>query len=198
MDVTFFATPADFRAWLAEHHDKAEELWVGYYKKGSGKPSITWPESVDEALCFGWIDGVRKRLDDESYVIRFTPRRRSSNWSAVNIRRVDELTEMGRMAPPGRKAFEERDRSKDTQYSYEPGLRQLDERHEAELRRNERAWRFFQAQPPSYQRAASWWVMSAKKDETQRRRLRALIEASEQGERLASLTGAAYGHNKLR
>jgi hypothetical protein len=119
MDPTFFATPADFRDWLAAHHATADELWVGFYKKGSGRPSITWPESVDEALCYGWIDGLRRRLDDERYVIRFTPRRRGSIWSEVNTRRADELIAAGQMQPAGLAAYEARDPDKSQFYTYE-------------------------------------------------------------------------------
>ena len=188
MDVTFFESPAAFRAWLEEHHQTAKELWVGFYKKSSGKPSITWPESVDEALCFGWIDGIRKRIDDISYTNRFTPRKPRSNWSAVNVARVAELTRLGRMRPAGRKAFEERAEEKTGVYSYEQRhTAQFDEAHEQQFRANQPAWDFFQAQPAGYRRLAIWWVVSAKKEATRLKRLATLIEDSAQGRAIAAL-----------
>ena len=189
MDVVFFETPAMFRAWLEQHHATTQELWVGYYKKGSGKPSITWPESVDEALCFGWIDGVRKTIDDTSYTIRFTPRKARSTWSAVNMKRVEELTRLGRMHPAGLKAFEERSEAKTGVYAYEQRqAAELGEEFERQFRANEQAWAFFQAQPAGYRRTATWWVISAKKDETRRKRLATLIEDSENGRTIGLLT----------
>jgi uncharacterized protein YdeI (YjbR/CyaY-like superfamily) len=181
MEVTFFETPAGFRQWLAENHSTAPELWVGYYKKGSGRPSITWPESVDEALCFGWIDGIRKSLDETSYTIRFTPRRPGSIWSAVNIRRAQELIDQGRMQPGGLKAYQARRENRSGIYSYEQRQDQLPEVYAQELRKNDAAWKFFQAQPPWYRKAAGWWVVSAKKEETRLRRLGQLIEDSAAG-----------------
>src|SRR5262249_4747700 len=176
----FFATPDDFRRWLAEHHNDVEELWVGYYKKGTGKPSLTWPESVDQALCFGWIDGVRKSLDSDSYAIRFTPRKPRSRWSAVNVSRVKELTNLGLMQPPGLKAFQER--TEEGTYSYEQrNAAELDEADEQTFRANESAWEFSQAQPPSYRKAALWWFISPKKDKTKRKRLPQLIDDSAHG-----------------
>jgi uncharacterized protein YdeI (YjbR/CyaY-like superfamily) len=189
MDVTFFSSPLDLHNWLEAHHDKAQELWVGYYKKDTGKPSITWPESVDEALCFGWIDGVRKSIDETSYRIRFTPRKPGSIWSAANIKRAGELIELGRMAPPGLKAFHERKEASSVVYAYEQReSARLEGDYEAQLRANPKAWDFFQAQPPWYQRAASWWVISAKKEETRLKRLARLIEDSAQGRTIAPLT----------
>lgn len=189
MNPTFFATPADFRAWLEAHHADSQELWVGYYKVGSGRPSLTWPESVDEALCFGWIDGVRKRIDAESYMIRFTPRQPRSIWSAVNIKRAQELLEAGLMRPAGLKAFEARQDDKSAIYAYEQRhTAELDAASEEQFRANPAAWAFFQAQPPSYRKAAIWWVVSAKKEETQRKRLATLIADSEQGRPIAPLT----------
>jgi uncharacterized protein YdeI (YjbR/CyaY-like superfamily) len=189
MKPTFFRTPADFRKWLEQHHDTAPELWVGFHKKGSGRPSMTWPESVDEALCFGWIDGVRKSLGDESYVIRFTPRRARSIWSAVNVRRVTELTRLGRMRPAGVKAFEARDPARTGVYSFEQPRESLTlgAPYEAKLKASKRAWTFFQSQAPWYQRTVSRWVMSAKKEETRLRRLAALIEDSARGRRIGPL-----------
>jgi uncharacterized protein YdeI (YjbR/CyaY-like superfamily) len=185
MDVRFFATGEEFRAWLEQHHATAKELWVGFYKKGSGRPSITWPESVDEALCFGWIDSVRRSIDEASYRIRFTPRRPRSIWSAVNVRRAEALVEAGRMQPAGLAAFAKRKEDRTGQYSFEQGRVALDEDLEAEFRGNARAWEFFQAQPATYRKTVSWWVMSAKRDETRKRRLAALVRDSEAGQRIA-------------
>lgn len=186
---TFFATPADFRAWLEEHHNKSQALWVGYFKKGTGKPSITWPESVDEALCFGWIDGLRKRVDEDSYVIRFTPCKATSGWSAVNIKRVEELTALGRMHLAGLKAFENRTAEKSGTYSYEQKeAAKLDAAQEQQFRANPQAWAFFQAQSAWYRKAAIWWVVSAKKEATRQKHLATLIEDSAQGRTIRPLT----------
>jgi uncharacterized protein YdeI (YjbR/CyaY-like superfamily) len=188
----FFATPAGFRAWLEAHHATENELLVGYHKKGSGIPSITWPESVDEALCFGWIDGVRRSLDEVSYTIRFTPRKPTSNWSAVNIRRAQVLIDEGRMRPAGLRAFEARRADRSGVYSFEqerpPALA---EPYERLLRANEAAWDFFQRQPPSYRKAAAWWVMSAKREETRRKRLDQLVADSAGGRTVPPLTRPA-------
>ena len=190
--ATFFAVPADFRAWLAEHHDTHQELWVGFYKTSSGKPSITWPEAVDEALCFGWIDGVRKRIDDVSYAIRFTPRKPRSNWSSVNVARAMELTRLGRMHPAGLAAFERRTADRSGIYAYEQRKSaKLDAVSEQTFRANRKAWAFFQAQAPWYRRTAIWWVSSAKKEETRRRRLNTLIADSEQERTIRQLTRPA-------
>jgi uncharacterized protein YdeI (YjbR/CyaY-like superfamily) len=183
MEPTFFATPADFRAWLERHHESHSELIVGFHKRGSGRPSITWPEAVDQALCFGWIDGVRRRIDDASYSIRFTPRKARSTWSAVNIRRMKELVDEGLVAPAGMAAFERRADDRSAIYSYEQRkAARLEPDQERRLRADERAWAFFEAQPPSYRRAAIHWVTSAKKPETRDRRLAQLIECSAAGE----------------
>jgi uncharacterized protein YdeI (YjbR/CyaY-like superfamily) len=184
----FFPSPGDFRAWLEENHHKQQEQLVGFYKKDSGKPSITWAESVDQALCFGWIDGVRRSLDGSSYTIRFTPRKSGSTWSAINIKRVGELTAAGLMRPAGLKAFEARLAHKSAIYSYEQ--RQSAE-FSAEGRRrfqaNKKAWEFFQRQPPGYRRLCTFWVMSAKQDETRMRRLDRLIADSAAGQRIREL-----------
>lgn len=186
---TFFATPADFRSWLEKHHGQAQELFVGYYKKDSGKPSITWPESVDQALCFGWIDGVRKSLGPESYVIRFTPRKPSSIWSAVNIQKVEELTRQGLMRPAGLKAFQARSEEKSAIYSFEQKEEpKLSPAHEQRFQAEPKAWAFFQAQAPWYRKSAIWWVVSAKKDETREKRLATLISDSAAGRTLANFT----------
>lgn len=184
MKPTFFKTPADFRSWLEKHHARADELLVGFYKKESGKPSITWPESVDEALCFGWIDGVRRRIDDIRYSIRFTPRRRGSIWSNVNTRRVAELIKDKRMRPSGAKAFEARDPKKTGIYSFERETATLPAEFEKAFRANTKAWKFWEAQPPGYRRLAAYFVTSAKRDETRRRRLDVLIRDSARGSRL--------------
>jgi uncharacterized protein YdeI (YjbR/CyaY-like superfamily) len=188
MDATFFATPAEFRQWLEKNHETASELWVGFHKTKTGKPSLTWPESVDEALCFGWIDAVRKRIDDDSYMIRFTRRKPGSIWSLVNVRKVEELIRQGRMRPAGLKAFEGRDEKKTGIYSFEGAARGLDAAAEKELRAREKAWSFYEKQAPSYRKAAEHWVMGAKKEETRAKRLARLIEDSENGLRLAHLT----------
>jgi uncharacterized protein YdeI (YjbR/CyaY-like superfamily) len=185
---TSFATPAKFRAWLEKHHAKKRELLVGYYKRGSGKPSITWPESVDEALCFGWIDGVRRSLDDERYTIRFTPRKAKSNWSAINIRRAKALSELGKMRAAGLAAFEKRSDERSAIYSYEQRhAAKLEREHEQRLRANPRAWKFFQAQAPWYRRAVTHWIVSAKKPETRASRLATLIRHSAAGEAIPPL-----------
>jgi len=189
MEPTFFATPAQFRAWLEEHHDSASELLVGFYKKGSGRPSITWPESVDQALCFGWIDGVRRSLGDEAYTIRFTPRRSRSIWSAVNVARMQELTADGLVHPAGTAAFERRSDDRTAIYSYEQRKRaRLPDDYEERLRANPAAAAFFDSRPPSYRRAATHWVISAKREATRERRLAQLIEDSAAGRTVAPLT----------
>lgn len=186
MEPTFFATPEDFRAWLQAHHDRESELLVGFYKKGSGRPSITWPESVDEALCYGWIDGIRRNAGEDAYTIRFTPRKKKSTWSAVNIARVAELTKLGRMQPAGLKAFDAREESNSRIYAYENRDKiSLDPAMEERFRANEKAWNFFQAQPPGYRKTAVFYVMSAKQDATRQRRLDQLIADSAAGNRIA-------------
>ena len=187
-NVKFFATPAEFREWLDANHETAQELWVGFYKKGSGRPSIAWPESVDEALCVGWIDGIRKTLDGESYVIRFTPRKPRSTWSAVNIRRVAELEHEGRMRPAGLTAFERRSEEKSAIYAYEQRkTAELDESSERQFRAKAKAWEFFQAQPPWYRRTAIYKVISAKREETRQKRLAQLIADSAAGRKIREL-----------
>ena len=188
MEPTFFATPAEFRAWLERHHADRRELLVGFYKKGSGRPSITWPQSVDEALCFGWIDGVRRSLGEEAYTIRFTPRQARSTWSAVNVRRAGELKADGRMTPAGLAAFEARSADRTAIYSHEQRRAAvLEPDQEARFRAAAEAWEWFQARPPWYRRAAIHWVTSAKRAETRERRLRALIEDSAAGRPIGPL-----------
>lgn len=181
----FFAAPNEFRAWLEKNHLFEDELWVGYHRKATGRPSMTWPESVDEALCFGWIDGIRKTVDESSYKIRFTPRRKTSVWSLVNLARVGELTAEGRMRPAGLKAFAERKEAKSGIYMYEQRKNAaLDAATEKEFRKNKKAWEFFAAQPPGYRKLAAWYVISAKQEATRRKRLQRLIEDSEAGRRV--------------
>jgi uncharacterized protein YdeI (YjbR/CyaY-like superfamily) len=187
MKPTFFPTAADFRVWLEKNHGTARELLVGFHKTGSGTPSITWPESVDEALCFGWIDGVRKRLDERRYTIRFSPRRAGSVWSAVNMRRAQVLIAEGRMQPAGLAAFEARRENRSGIYSYEQRKVGLEEPYERLMKKNRAAWNFFQAQTPSYRKLMGWWIVSAKKEETRLKRLGELIECSARGELLPQL-----------
>jgi uncharacterized protein YdeI (YjbR/CyaY-like superfamily) len=188
MRPVFFKSPDEFCEWLEEHHASARELWVGFYKKASGRPSMTWPEAVDEALCFGWIDGIRKSVDPVSYTIRFTPRKPRSIWSAVNIKLAEELTRQGRMRPAGRRAYEARLENRSGIYSYERRAAELDGHYGGQLRRNKEAWAFYQAQPPSYRKAANWWVLSAKREETRLKRLGQLIEDSARGRRIPQFT----------
>jgi uncharacterized protein YdeI (YjbR/CyaY-like superfamily) len=180
----FFRTPADFRSWLEKNHATATELWVGFYKKDSGKPSITWPESVDQALCFGWIDGIRKGVDEISYQIRFTPRRRGSIWSAINIKRAKELVRQKQMRPTGLKAFAARIENKSGIYSYEQRSTELSQPYANLLKKNKAAWNFFEKQPPSYRKMIGWWIISAKKEETRMARLAKLMSESAKGKRL--------------
>jgi uncharacterized protein YdeI (YjbR/CyaY-like superfamily) len=181
MRIVFFPSPAELRRWLERHHAQARELWVGFYKRASGRPSVTWPEVVDQALCFGWIDGIRKSIDDLRYTIRLAPRKPRSIWSAVNIKRARQLQKMGLMHPSGLKAFQERDRAKSQLYSYERKNARLPESYKRKLKANQRAWTYFQSRPWWYQRTATWWIMSAKKEETRLKRLAKLIEDSSQG-----------------
>lgn len=174
----YFRSPSEFRAWLEAHHAEADELWVGYYKRGTGRPSMTWPESVDEALCFGWIDGVRRSVDSERYAIRFTPRRPGSNWSAVNLGRVEALIAEGRMRPAGLDVYRGR-RREAAGYTYEERPKDLPEPYARVFRGRDRAaWDFFLAQSPSYRRTAIGWILSAKREETRLRRLEQIVEAS--------------------
>jgi uncharacterized protein YdeI (YjbR/CyaY-like superfamily) len=181
----FFATAGAFRAWLCGNHDRSSELLVGFYRKGSGKRSITWPESVDEALCYGWIDGVRRSLDDDSYTIRFTPRKPRSIWSNVNIAKVQALLAVGRMMPAGVAAWERRDPARSGIYLFERSdTVAFDAAATRQFKANRAAWTFFQAQPPGYRRLATHYVVSAKRPDTRARRLAALIAHSASGERL--------------
>lgn len=188
----FFAAPKEFRAWLEGHHETSPELLVGFYKKSAGKPSITWPESVREALCFGWIDGVRRMVDENSYSIRFTPRRVRSIWSAINIKLAKELTASGLMQPAGLRAFENRQDDKSAVYAYEQRkTAAFNAALGKTFRKNVKAWKFFQSQPPWYRRTATYWVTSAKKDETRQKRLANLMKCSDEGRRIDQLTPTA-------
>lgn len=187
-DVRFFPTPADFRAWLEEHHATAPELWVGYFKKGTGEPSVTWPETVDEALCFGWIDGLRKSLDDRAFTIRFTPRKPTSIWSAVNVGRIEVLTAAGRMREAGLAAFALRRENRSGVYSFEQRSVELPAAYAARLAEHPAAEEFFASRPPSYRKAAVWWVVSAKQEATREKRLATLIELSAAGQLIPQFT----------
>jgi uncharacterized protein YdeI (YjbR/CyaY-like superfamily) len=184
MQPQFFANALEWRTWLENHHSDTRELLVGFHKKHSENPSITWPESVDAALCFGWIDGVRRRIDDDIYTIRFTPRRPGSIWSAVNIKRVEELIALGLMHPAGVAAFQARQEKRSRVYSFEQENVAFDTAQTSLFKANRIAWKFFQSQPPSYVRAVTWWVISAKRPETREKRLSKLIEICECGQRM--------------
>lgn len=180
MKATFFKNPAEFRKWLTKNHNTCTELIVGYYKVGSGKPSINWSQSVDEALCFGWIDGIRRSIDNESYCIRFTPRRNNSIWSAVNIKKVAELTKLGLMKPGGLQAFSLRKENKSQIYSYDKAPATLDKAYEKTFRKNRAAWKFFTEQSPSYKKTVIHWIMSAKQEKTRLSRLKKAIKSTAQ------------------
>lgn len=182
--IIFFNTQEDFRNWLEFNHEKETELIVGFYKVNSGKPSMNWSQSVDQALCFGWIDGIRRSVDNESYCIRFTPRRANSNWSTINLKKVEELTKAGLMKTAGIKAFELRKESKSEVYSYENNYQSLDENYEKQFRNNSKSWDFFIKQASSYKKAVIRWIMSAKQEKTRQSRLEKLINTSEQQQRL--------------
>lgn len=184
MNPIFFSEPAEFRKWLEDNHQTESELQVGYYKVSTKKPSMTWSESVDEAICFGWIDGIRRTVDDESYTIRFTPRNPKSNWSAVNIKKVEKLIAQGRMMPAGMAAFEKRTEGRSVIYSYENRPEKLEPAMEASFQENKKAWIFFNTQAPSYRKTIIYWVLSAKQEKTRNSRLEKLIQASESGKRI--------------
>lgn len=188
MKPKFFTAAADFVAWLEKHHARQTELLVGFYKKDSGKASLTWPESVDAALRFGWIDGVRRRIDELSYSIRFTPRLARSHWSAVNIKRIQELAELQLLHPAGARAFEARVEARSAQASYEQKNVAFEGAQEKEFRASKVAWKFFQAQAPWYRRTATWWVISAKREDTRAKRLATLIADSAAQRTLRQLT----------
>lgn len=191
MDARFFRTAASFHSWLEKYHASRDELVVGFHKKGLGKPSITYQEALDEALAFGWIDGIRRGVDESTYTIRFTPRRPTSIWSAVNIKRVGELTAVGRMQPAGLAAFEKRDPKRSAIYSYERAAARemlLDDDAMASIRADRKAWAFFDTQAPWYKRTCAHWVVNAKRAETRAKRLATLIACSRQGKRIPPLS----------
>jgi uncharacterized protein YdeI (YjbR/CyaY-like superfamily) len=189
MKVRFFRAAAQFRDWLAVNHERAAELWVGFYRKETGRAGLTYAEALDEALCFGWIDGVRKKVDAVSYTNRFTPRRPRSIWSRVNTRRAEELRAAGRMEPAGLRAFAAREAARTGVYLFENEWPELSPAQRREFRANRPAWKFFCGQPPGYQRLAQAWVASAKRDETQQRRLAQLIADSAAGRRVIAVWG---------
>ncbi len=192
MGLVFFPKQSDFRKWLVKNHDRETELIVGFYKVGSGKPSITWSQSVDEALCFGWIDGIRKLVDKDSYCIRFTPRKVKSIWSKINIKKVEELTQKGLMHPAGLEIFNKREESKSKIYSFENRPKKLNRFLENQFKADKIAWSQFLSMPPSYQKTAIFWVMSAKQDATRQKRLDMLIRDSKAGQKIKPLS---YGKN---
>lgn len=184
MEATFFTTQAQFRKWLVKNHKKKTELIVGYYKISSGKPSITWSQSVDQALCFGWIDSVRRTIDSERYCIRFTPRKSNSIWSNINIQKMNALDKLGLVTAEGKKAFALRTNSKSRIYWHEKEIEKLSSNYEKKFKKNKIAWAFFSQQPPSYKRVIIHWVMVAKQEKTQVTRLEKLIHFSEQQKRV--------------
>ena len=180
----YFKSPADFRAWLEANHAEVREFWVGFYRKSVGKTGIAYLEAVDEALCFGWIDGVKKSVDEECYMHRFTPRKADSTWSVVNTKRMTQLIARGRVAARGLETFKKRDRAKTGRYTYERANAAFDAALEKIFRSDARAWTFFRAQPPGYQKLCTYWVLNAKQDETRRRRLAVLMKYSAEGKRM--------------
>jgi uncharacterized protein YdeI (YjbR/CyaY-like superfamily) len=195
MDIKFFASQSEFRAWLEENHANTSEIWVGFYKKDSGKGGITYPQSVDAALCFGWIDGIRKSVDAISYCNRFTPRKPKSNWSAVNTKRIGELIAQGLVHEAGLKVFNARDQEKTNLYSFERESAALDDDAIKQFKTNPKAWENFEAQAPSYKKAAIWWVISAKQEATRQKRLGELIAFSEKGERIPQFVSPSRRKN---
>lgn len=184
MPVIFFATQDEFREWLELNHNRETELLVGYYKVGSNKPSMTWSQSVDQALCFGWIDGIRRSIDEESYCIRFTPRKKTSIWSDINIKKVEELTQKGLMKPPGLVAFSHRKEHLTTVYSYMKNPAELSSVFLAQFQNNPTAWDYFNTQAPSYKNAMINWIMSAKQQKTRESRLEKTIMVSAEHKRM--------------
>src|SRR5215211_6846234 len=183
MKAKFFSSPEQFRQWLERNHNRATELLVGFHKKSSGKKSVTYAEALDEALCFGWIDGVRKNLDQTSYTIRFTPRKPRSIWSLVNVKHVERLKKEGRMHAAGLEAYARRDPERTGIYAFENEPRQLSPTYEEMFRQNKKAWKFFEEMAPSLKKVSIYWIMSAKKEETRLRRLKHVIENSAKGTR---------------
>jgi uncharacterized protein YdeI (YjbR/CyaY-like superfamily) len=188
LDAIYFESPQAFRDWLAKNHEGESEVLVGFWKRGTGKPSLTWPESVDQALCYGWIDGIRRSVDADRYTIRFTPRKQRSTWSNINIKRVGELKELGLMTQAGLKAFEARTAERSGAYSFENRGVMLSPEYEKRFKANRKAWAWFEKQAPWYRRTSVFWVMSAKREETRERRLKTLIEQCEAGQTIGPLT----------
>jgi len=189
MSLRFFKSQSDFRRWLEKHCANTAELWVGFHKTNSGKPSITYKQAVDEALCYGWIDGLRKSVDETSYRVRFTPRKQQSTWSRVNIKRAGELKVLGLMKAPGLQAFDGREPKKSGIYSFENRPQTLEAGLEKQFRQNKKAWKFFETLPTYFKKTSVFWIMSAKKEETRLRRLQTFIEACARGERLGAIAG---------
>lgn len=187
MKPIFFNKPSDLRKWFEKNHLKEKELIAGFYKTGSGKPSITWPQSADEAICFGWIDGIRRSIDDESYSIRFTPRKPQSIWSAINIKKAGDLIEKGLMKPEGIAAFEKRKENRSKIYAYEKAPSVFRTDLEKKLKANKKAWTFFKSLPPSIRNVSIHWVMSAKQEKTRLSRLEKLIQDSASQSRIKPL-----------
>ncbi len=187
IEPVFFPGASDFRKWLDKHHKSATELWVGFHKRATGKPSMTWPESVDQALCYGWIDGIRKSIDDTAYMIWFSPRRPHSIWSAANLKKFDALKSKGRVKPAGQAVFQLRKKKDTNRYSFEQGSMELPPEFLKLIRANKKAWKFFQSLTPSVRKPSVWYVLSAKKEETRLKRLNILISSCEQEERIPPL-----------
>lgn len=179
MKPKFFSKPELFRKWLEKNHNNKEELWVGYYKKATGKPSIDWSESVDQALCYGWIDGLRRSIDEECYMIRFTPRKANSHWSRVNINKVKELKKLGLMKDPGLEAFKKMKKDNSEQASFEQKKVTMPKKYLELFKKNKKAWAYYQKETPSYRKQTTWWIISAKQEATRQKRLQTLISDSE-------------------
>jgi uncharacterized protein YdeI (YjbR/CyaY-like superfamily) len=197
MKPRFFKSQSEFRKWLEKYHAQEKELLVGFYKKHTGKASITYPEALDEALCFGWIDGVRRSLSDEAYTNRFSPRKPNSIWSNINVRHVERLKKLGRMAPAGLAAYERRDPKKTGIYSFENRPREFSPAFKKKFQANKKAWEFFEQQPPSFKRVSIFYVMSAKQEETRKRRLALLMESSAKGVRIGMLGKKPSGSSRI-
>ncbi len=188
-NITFFENQAYLRKWFEANYKESKEIWIGYYRKGTGKPSITWKESVDEALCFGWIDGIRKKVDDESFTIRFTPRNPKSVWSKINSERIMELKKLKMVTAIGWDLFQKRDKIKSEQYSFEQrNTIKIPSGYLKTFKKNKKAWDFFSSQPPWYKKTAFWWIVSAKQETTRSRRLNQLIDDSENLRTIPPLT----------
>lgn len=197
-NIKFFKDAAALRKWFDRYHTKKDELWIGYYKKGSNKKSVTYGECVDLALCFGWIDGISKGIDDEKYCQRFTPRRKNSIWSAVNIKKIEHLTSTGQMAPAGLKVFNERNPERANLYSFEQDKHELPAAFKKKFKANKTAWANFENMPNFYRKQAIWWVISAKQEETKQRRLATLIDDSQNGLRIKSMRPDQYKSKKKK